>query len=149
MIDSVHDNNDRSRRRLMDVVKGLSETDLAKVIDGEWTVAAELGHLAFWDRLLLARWTEALASDRDGPMALPTGLPDMINKAGIHDWTRIPGHLAVTGAIEAAERTDAFIAGLAPEKIAAAIAADHRNQVDRSRHRGEHLDTIEQATGPK
>jgi hypothetical protein len=149
MIDSVHDNNDRSRRRLMDVVGALSEADLAKVIDGEWTVAAELGHLAFWDRLLLARWHEAQASNRDGPMALSTGLPDMINEVGIRDWTRLPGRLAASGAIEAAERTDAFIARLAPEKVEAAIAEDHRSHVDRSRHRGEHLDTIEQATGPK
>jgi hypothetical protein len=149
MTESAEENNERSRRRLAQVVARLTDADLAKVIDGEWTVAAELGHLAFWDRLMFARWTEAIASGRDGPADIPTTLPDMINEVGIHDWTRIPGRLAALGAIEAAERTDALIARLAPEKVAAAIAADHHNQVDRSRHRGEHLDTIEQKIGAK
>ena len=69
MTDSINQANDESRRRLADVIARLSDDDLATVIDGEWTVAAEFGHLAFWDRLLHARWTEALASDRaEGPI---------------------------------------------------------------------------------
>jgi DinB family protein len=145
MTDSVHDNNDRSRQRLATVVARLTEADLAKVIDGEWTVAAELGHPAFWDRVRAATWTEALAAGRDGPTDLPPGVSDLVNEVGIRDWTRIPGRLAAQGALEDAERIDALIAGLAPEKIAAMIASDRRTLVDRSRHRGEHLDTIEGA----
>jgi hypothetical protein len=142
MADSVHGNNDASRRRLAAVVARLTEADLAKVIDGEWTVAAELGHLAFWDRIRAATWTEALAAGRDGPTPFPSDLSDLMNRVGIHDWTRIPGRLAAQGALEAAERIDSMIAGLPADTIAAMIASDRRSFVDRSRHRGEHLDTI-------
>jgi hypothetical protein len=61
----------RARQRLQVLVARLDDAELAYPLGDEWTVAAVLAHLAFWDRraaILLARasgkTTRATASTR-------------------------------------------------------------------------------------
>jgi len=83
-----------------------------------WPVAAALARLAFWDGWLEARWDRY---DRDGATEdLPDGILDLANAAGPPSWLAI-----------------------APR--AAALALSAAEVVDRSLHRGSHLDQIDQA----
>ena len=41
---------DTSRQRLQRFVDESSDADLARPIEGDWTVGALLAHIAFWDR---------------------------------------------------------------------------------------------------
>ena len=58
--DRSHDQrNADSRQRLADLATRLGADDLGVAIDATWTVGALLGHMAFWDRLVEARWDHA------------------------------------------------------------------------------------------
>lgn len=50
------DRNDAARTRLRDLVARLGDDGLARPLADGWTVGAMLAHLAFWDRIVLARW---------------------------------------------------------------------------------------------
>ena len=50
--------NDLERARLKAFVAGLSDDDAARPIGHGWTVGVALAHLAFWDRLWLAKFEE-------------------------------------------------------------------------------------------
>ena len=60
--------NDSQRQRLRDFVAKVTDTELKRPLEAGWTVAAVLGHVAFWDQrtlLLLERWS------RDGTPSIP------------------------------------------------------------------------------
>ena len=69
--------NARSFNRLKALVNRLSDDDLKRTLDDDWTIAAVLAHLAFWDYrilVLLAKWeTEEV---KPSPID-----PDVINDA--------------------------------------------------------------------
>jgi uncharacterized damage-inducible protein DinB len=142
--------NETSRERLENVLGGLSAADLATPAgDGLWTVGQLVGHLAFWDRFLAARWRAALAA---GPGTQPSwfghDLADLLNTALPASWQALasaaPDRL-VAEAVAAARDVDVVIAGLPPGTPFAAILADRPALLDRSRHRSEHLETIQAA----
>ena len=62
-----NERNESSRRRLVDLASRLGADELALEIDDTWTVGALLGHLAFWDRLVEARWKFAQAAGNRDP----------------------------------------------------------------------------------
>ncbi len=119
--------NDEQRVRLAQVVGRLTSDDHAREAMPGWTIGALLAHLAFWDRLVVERWTEAIADGATIPVSLSDGLADLINGASLAQWTAMPGPLA------------------AREAVVAAQAAGLGGLIDRSRHRVEHLDAIEAA----
>jgi hypothetical protein len=135
--------SDASRERLRAVVEGLSDEDLSRPVDDQWTVAALLAHTAFFDRraaLLLRRCLQ-------GTIAPSPIDPDAVNDAALPQWRLIPPRAAAEEALAAAEDVDGVVAGLTPGHIAAMQDGNAGIRLDRSRHRQEHLDQIERALG--
>ena len=118
---------------------------LSRAVDTDWTVAALLAHLAFWDRFLLARWRFASGLGEIMPRGLPGDLTDLINDAQLPEWRTVPTRTAIELALAAAEAADAYLADLDPARVQAVLDADLPRLVDRSRHRNDHLDAIEGA----
>jgi DinB family protein len=137
--------NDEQRERLMEIVQRLTSDDYAREAMPGWTIGVLLAHLAFWDRLVVERWTRAIADGDTLPVSLSDTLTDLINGASLAQWLAMPGPLAGREAIAAAEAVDAYVEGLEEARVAAAEAAGLPRLIDRSRHRAEHLDMIEAA----
>ena len=142
--------NEASRARLSAVVATMSEADLSTAADeGGWTIGQVLGHLAFWDRFLAARWRAALAA---GPGAQPTPIPhdlaDLLNDALPATWRAFSAaapQAAMADTLDAAEAIDHLIATLPASTPVAAIMAERPALLDRSIHRTEHIATLERA----
>ena len=142
--DRGHDaRNEASRRHLTDLASRLGADELALEVDDTWTVGALLGHLAFWDRLVEARWRHAEASGTATPIGLDDELPDLINGAAIPAWRLIDprrlGALVVTAAMD----VDALIAALPDASVDGVLSEGRPRLLDRSRHREEHIATVE------
>ena len=143
---SFQERNGAARARLARILDRLRPPDLELIVDG-WTVGTNLAHLAFWDRFTLVRWEEAAASGREVPLGLGPPLFDLVNEALAPEWARLDLDAVRALTLDAATRLDASIAALPDERVAAAIAAGMRRNVDRSMHRAVHLDPIEAALG--
>jgi hypothetical protein len=142
--------NDASRQRLIAVAERLRTTDLQlPTAAGGWTVAQVLGHLAFWDRFLAARWRAALASGPgEQPASLPDDLADMLNDGLQPMWGAMAagaGRAAIDDVLAAAQAIDGIIAGLPAETPVESILAERPALLDRSIHRLEHLAAIDLA----
>lgn len=141
--------NAASRQRLASIVERLGAADLQLPTEADgWTIAQVIGHLAFWDRFLAARWRSALASGAGAqPANLPHEVADLLNEALAHAWgaaADVAG-AGVREILAAAEAVDGIIAGLPGETPIDAILAERPALLDRSIHRQEHLEAIEAA----
>jgi hypothetical protein len=132
--------NAESRGRLLAFVE-LARSAQSSV-DAPSAVAGLLAHLAFWDRLTLLRWEQALASGELTPAALDTRMTDFINDAALPQWRRSPFEEAARDALDAADRVDRFIESLDPAVAEALIGEGRERLIDRSLHRMEHLEEI-------
>jgi uncharacterized damage-inducible protein DinB len=144
--------NQASLSRLRARLTTLDPADLGlRVGDGAWTVGQVLGHLAFWDRFLAARWRAALAiGPAEQPASLPHELADLLNDGLPPTWeafARGAGRAAVAETLAAAEAVDAIIAGLPEEAAISSILSERPALLDRSIHRAEHLEALETALG--
>jgi hypothetical protein len=146
-VDRSHDERNAQQRARLAALATRSEADLARDLGGGWTIATALAHTAFWDRLALERWR---AWERSGMPA--TQLPfdaDMLNDALTPTWRALAPRAAVEEAIAAAEAVDQHIRELPDQTIEAyreAIGAGgFAILLERSRHRREHAEQIEQA----
>ena len=137
--------NEEQRERLKATVERLTAEDYAREVMPGWTVGALLAHVAFWDRLVIERWTRAIADDETIPVSLSDVLTDLINGASLAQWLAMPGPLAGREAVAAAEAVDGYVEGLEEARVAAADAAGLGRLIDRSLHRIEHLDMIDAA----
>jgi hypothetical protein len=72
--------NAAERARLQALVARLTDADMARAVGEEWTVGVALMHLAFWDRLSLAKFEEW---ERTGTVDIPPlrEMVDGINNA--------------------------------------------------------------------
>ncbi len=143
MSNSYMAQNIAERERLRALVARMSESDLTRVVEHGWTVAAVLVHLAFWDRqrlFTLKRWLQ------DGQLLLP-GEPDVINDAVAVISNAIPPREAALLAVEAAEAIDYELEQLTPEQVAALESAGMTRLLNRSLHRRDHLEQIERVVG--
>ena len=142
MTSDVNARNRTSRERLVAVVARLGDRDVP--IEGGWTAAGLLGHLAFWDGFALARLDKHL---RDGaPLDLGIEkIADHINAAAMPQWLDAPTAVAGRRAIAAATAIEGSVAGLPDEVLNEVKALGKAFIVDRSAHRKEHLDQIERA----
>jgi hypothetical protein len=131
--------NDRSRQRMSDLVNRLSDEQLATPMENDWTVAAYLVHIAFFDRRALELTKRFKTADdvRESPMDV-----HVLNDSLLPQWRLIPAREAANEAIAAATETDAAIAAL-PDEIVARVRALDAFSLDRSAHRKTHLDEIE------
>lgn len=113
--------------------------------DEGWGPGVVLAHLAFWDRMVLARWQRADAHGEEFPPSLAPIVADLVNEASFSQWSTLSVRDATNLAVSAAEAIDAYLETLAPERIAAARAAGFERLVDRTIHRNDHLDAVERA----
>ena len=139
------DDNAAARERILALVAPLTDAQMAVAFDGGWTIAAELGHLAFWDRVHIGRLRAALEAGGDLPGRLPEGATDALNNAGLYQWRLIGGAAAARLFGEASAEADAYLATLDPAVVERIRAAGLERQVDRFRHRTDHGDVIERA----
>jgi hypothetical protein len=143
---SYVEENRRELARLRALVDGLTDQELARPMPANWTVAAVLAHLAFWDQrivTLVDRW----GPDGRGaaPRAFDQAAVDWINDAGKPLCLGLPPRAAARLAVDAAEAADRGVAGLSEGQLAANEAAGRPLSVRRAEHRREHLDEIERA----
>lgn len=127
--------------RLEHLIAAMSDADLQRPLSAEWTIAAALVHLAFWDcrqLALLKRW------QANGVSPAPSDV-ESIN-AGVSALAlAVPPRAAANLAVSAAEAIDAEVQKLTPELAAAIESAGFRTMLRRSLHRNAHLDDIERA----
>ena len=139
---SYLDQNTRERERLRSLVERLDEDELRASVNEHWTVAAVLGHIAFWDARVLAL---ADKLDRGVPFAPSDDEPedvDWINDASRPLIQAIPPLEAARLALRIAEETDARVASLPADRLWPNDPASPLNPL-RASHRGEHLDEVE------
>jgi hypothetical protein len=135
-----HEGLERLRR-----LASLSDAELAKDTGDGWTVTTVLGHMAFFDRMLLLRWD---TFKKDGVFAEMTPNHfDMINFAGAGDWSSRPPREAATNCIEAAERAVERIDGLPEAAVSVALETNRVALLERTLHWYPHLEQIESAIG--
>ncbi|MGH7390631.1 MAG: maleylpyruvate isomerase N-terminal domain-containing protein [Candidatus Rokuibacteriota bacterium] len=137
--------NGAQRDRLKALVGRLSDAELSRPMPAGWTVAAVLGHLAFWDQriaVVVGRWRKAGAAAV--PPAVDGGSVDWVNDAGKPMLLAVPPRRAAEIAVAAAEAADGAVASLPDDFVAANQKAGGPVIVLRARHRREHLDEIEQ-----
>jgi hypothetical protein len=123
----------------------LSDDELLRPIDPPWTGAALFAHMAFWDRFVHVRWLHAIEAGDGAPSAIADSPLELVNQAALREWTVIPPRIAVEDCLTAAEAIDRFIMSLETDAITEAVRAGRERLVDRSLHRGDHLETIERA----
>jgi hypothetical protein len=139
--------NRRELDRMRSIVERLTDEELGRPVNDSWTVAAVLGHIAFWDGRALAL-IEKLS--RGAPFTPSDDEPedvDWINDASRPLIHAIPARDAARLALDIAEETDRRVASLAPDLAAQAWPLNQKSPLNLSRadHRGEHLDEVEAA----
>lgn len=142
---SDHDERNRTaRERLAAVAARLGDRNVP--MEGGWTASALLAHIAFWDRLALAR-IEKYLRDGETPASASDAITDLTNGGGMRQWLDTPRHVAAHQANEAAADVDRAVAGLPPDRLRFLQSLGRPFLIDRSQHRTSHLDEIERALG--
>jgi uncharacterized damage-inducible protein DinB len=133
--------NDRERERLREFINGLNDDALAAPANEYWTVAAVLGHMAYWDIRVLVL---AEKIDRGEPWVAGDAEPegDWLNDSTRPLLHAIAPRAAAELALRIAEETDARVAELPPDRMAP-LDPESPISPDRADHRGEHLDELE------
>ena len=133
--------NTRERERMRALIESLDDEALASPVNEYWTVAAVLGHVAYWD---IRFQTLAEKIDRGETWVQGDAEPD---GDWLNDSTRplihaIPPRDAAQFALRTAEETDALAARLPLDRL---WPADPESPISPARfeHRAEHLDEIE------
>jgi hypothetical protein len=143
---SYIEENTRERERMRDIVDRASDKDLRLSVNPHWTVAAVLGHIAFWDARVLSL---ADKLERGEPFTSSDTEPedvDWINDASRELIHAIRPREAARLALEIAETTDARVATLPVDRLWP-TDPDSPLYALRASHRGEHLDEVETALG--
>jgi hypothetical protein len=133
--------NAESLERLRALVGRLTDADLARPLEGGWTVAATLAHLAFWDRrqqFALERWMHT----GEEPGAQDS---EAVNDALLPLALALPPRATAELALHAAAAVDAAVTRV-PEDFAAIVdRAGLPYLLRRSQHRLDHIDQIGRA----
>ena len=134
-------NNDSERARLRALVTESSDADLARAMPAGWTVAAILGHLAFWDQRVLAL-IEAWERGAPPPPEQEEDV-DWINDAGKPFLLALPPRQVAEMAVAIAEEVDRRVAALPDDLVTKNAAAGGPINLSRAFHRKMHLDDID------
>ena len=135
--------NETQRLRLASLIARLTDADLAREVEGGWTVSAALAHLAFWDTLdlaLIERW-------RAGQIrpVQPYWYAEAINDGMLPAWRLVPPRDAARLALDAASAVDAAVATLDDSPAEAFVSRDEAWMLKRYLHRRDHIGQIERA----
>ena len=131
--------NALSRARLEALLDRLSDDDLRRPLDGGWTVAAALAHLAFWEQralVLLQRWREA-------PVASSAADVDAINDALRPQWLALPPRAVTEHLLAVCRAVDRALEAAPTGTIEAIRTGLGSIDLVRAEHREEHFDEIE------
>jgi hypothetical protein len=135
--------NAAARAQLKAFIAGLTEAELSHPMEAGWTVAAVLGHLAFWDLralTLIEKWQK----NGIGPSPIDT---DVVNEATRPLCLAIPARAAADVALSSAAAIDQVIDALNPEMIAEIETNGKTVLLNRGKHRRTHIADIAQALG--
>ena len=135
--------NDRERRRLEALVGKLDDAALSRPMPDGWTVGAVLAHLAFWDQRIVT-FIDFMKRGIKVPQENEADV-EWINEAAKPTQLALPPRRAATLVVETARAIDQAVAALSDELLAKNAAAGSPIKLQRSEHRREHLDEIEQA----
>jgi len=141
---SYIEENTRERERQRALVERLDDDALRLAVNPHWTVAAVLGHIAFWDGRVLAL---ADKLERGEPFTSSDAEPedvDWINDASRPLIHAIPPRELARLSLQIAEETDARVADLPLNRLWPQDPESPLYAV-RASHRGEHLDEVEAA----
>ncbi len=141
---SFVEQNTRERERLRALVERLSEDELLVPVNEHWTVAAVLGHIAFWDARILAL---ADKLERGVPFAPTDTEPEDVD--WINDATRplihaVPPLDSPGWRCASRRRPTPASPSLPPDRLWPHDPESPLYAV-RASHRGEHLDEVEEA----
>lgn len=143
--------NEAELTRLRNLVDTLSDDELAEPMEAGWTVAAVLGHLAFWDYrivTLVDRWgADGKGTPPDAPGSYDQEAVDWINDAGKPLILAMPPRVVAEAAVDAATEADRRVADLSDDLLATNERTGNFINPLRADHRREHLDEIEEALG--
>lgn len=129
--------------RLRALVARLGDADLARPLPGGWTIAAVLGHLAFWDQRIIVL-LEAMERGEALPGYHEEDV-DWINDAGKPFLLALPPRQAAQLALAIAEAVDRKVETVSDDVMARNAAAGGPLNYLRAEHRRAHLDEIEAA----
>ena len=137
---SFIEQNTRERERLRELVDRLSDDELRRQVNPDWTVAAVLGHVGFWDARALV-----LAGKLERGLPFTPSDVEPEDVTWINDAARPLLHaIAARIALRLADETDQRVAALDPARMWPLDKSSPLNPL-RASHRGEHLDQIEAA----
>lgn len=140
---SIIEANNAVTAKLEALAERLTDADLVRDLGGGWHVSVAFAHLAFWDRrveYVLTRWA------RDGVPHVELD-DDVINNAIEYQLVALEPRTALRLCIEAAKAADAAIAATPDDIAQQLIAEDHAYLLNRSGHRGEHIEQVEAVLG--
>ena len=137
---SFVERNRLSTERIRLLAARLSDEQMQTPVGEHWTVAIVLAHLAFWDRRVMYVLD---MTQRDGKLFIPE-IDIFVNDLSLPLWAAIPPREAARIAIETAETLDRRLEAF-PPALLEEIQAYNKRWVDRSLHRGEHLDQADAA----
>jgi len=132
--------NQASTERIRNMAARLSDDEMQHPVGEHWTVAIVMAHLAFWDRRVMYVLD---MTERDGKLFIPE-IDIFVNDLSLPLWAAIPPRLAANIAIETAETLDKRLETYSPALLEE-IYTYNKRWVERSLHRGEHLDEAEAA----
>jgi hypothetical protein len=138
------DQNARELERLRALVERVDEDELRTPANDHWTVAAVLGHIAFWDARVLALAEKLECGQPFSPSDAEPEDVDWINDASRPLIHAIPPLEVARLALRIAEETDARVASLPVDRLWPRDPDSPLYPV-RASHRGEHLDDVEAA----
>jgi hypothetical protein len=137
--------NQAERVRLQRLVSRLTDAQLAQPMPAGWTVAAVLGHLAFWDQRLLVLLDQVAGKEAALPPPVRDGDVGWINDAAKPLLLALSPRKAADLALGIAEALDRKIEALPDDFVARNAASGTPLNLVRAHHRREHLDEIETA----
>jgi hypothetical protein len=143
---SFVERNATSRERLRLIVERLTPADFEREMEGGWSVAALLAHVAFWDRFVAVRWRAALDTGALTPVSFVDEAVDLVNEAAMPSWRALEPDRSTELAMDASAEVDEVVAGLPDDSVDAIARQGRPRLLDRSLHRSEHIDAIETAT---
>lgn len=137
---SFIERNRASTQRIRDMAARLSDEELRHPVGQHWTVGIVFAHLAFWDRRVMYVLDK---TEQDGKLFIPE-IDIFVNDLSLPLWAAIPPREAARIAIESAETLDRRLEAYSPALLEE-IQVYNKRWVDRSLHRGEHLNEADQA----
>ena len=132
--------NRASTERIRAMAARLSDEELRHPVGQHWTVGIVFAHLAFWDRRVMYVLEK---TEQDGKLFIPE-IDIFVNDLSLPLWAAIPPREAARIAIETAEELDRRLERFSPALLEE-IQTYNQRWVDRSLHRGEHLNEADEA----